>query len=71
MPKPTNAPRLRPHCQTNWHILSCPKRSLLREELLHTLGDTLANNHTQPNLALMLLQGIGIVHCARSASFLV
>ncbi len=36
-----------------------PTFTVWREELLHALGDTLANNHTQPNLALMLLiQGI-------------
>jgi hypothetical protein len=44
--------------EINWHVFSCPKCSLRREELLCTLGDTLANNHTQPNLALMLIQGI-------------
>jgi hypothetical protein len=44
--------------ETDWHILSCPRRSLWRAALLQTLGDTLANNHTQLDLALILVQGI-------------
>jgi hypothetical protein len=44
-------------CQTHWHILSCPRRSLWRKELLHTLVDALIANNTQPDLALILLQG--------------
>jgi hypothetical protein len=44
--------------ETDWHILSCPRRSLWRAELLKTLGDTLTNNHTQLDLALILIQGI-------------
>jgi hypothetical protein len=44
--------------ETGWHVLSCPKCSLWREELLRALGDTLANVHTQPDLPLMLIQGI-------------
>jgi hypothetical protein len=45
--------------KTDRHVLSCPKRPLWHAELLRALGDTLANNHTQPDLALMLLiQGI-------------
>jgi hypothetical protein len=46
--------------ETDWHsVLGCPKCSPWREELLPTLlGDTLANNHKQPDLALMPIQGI-------------
>ena len=44
--------------ETDWHILSCPRRSLWRNELLKTLGDTLVTNHTQLDLALILIQGI-------------
>jgi hypothetical protein len=44
--------------ETDWHILSCPRRSLWREELLSTLGDLLDINKTQPDIALILLQGI-------------
>ena len=44
--------------ETDWHILSCPSRSLWRSELLRTLGDALVTNHTQLDLALILLQGI-------------
>jgi hypothetical protein len=35
--------------KTDWHVLSCPKRSLWCEELLPALGDTLSNNHKQPS----------------------
>jgi hypothetical protein len=47
-------PRLLTHCRNQLHVLSCPKR----EELLSTLGDTLTNIHREPNLALMLIQGV-------------
>jgi hydrogenase maturation factor len=51
-----------PACQhiveTDWHIMSCTRRTLWREELLCTLGDTLRINHTQPDLIIILLQGI-------------
>jgi Zn finger protein HypA/HybF involved in hydrogenase expression len=56
--KTNNCPICNHVVETNWHVLSCPKCSLWREELLCTLGDTMANNHTQPGLALMLIQGI-------------
>jgi hypothetical protein len=38
--------------------MSCTRRTLWREELLRTLGDTLRINHTQPDLIIILLQGI-------------
>ena len=44
--------------ETDWHILSCPGRSVWHEELLSTLGDPLLINHTQPDLSLILIQGI-------------
>ena len=44
--------------ETDWHILSCPRRSLWRNDLLKTLGDTLEAHHTQPDIALIMLQGI-------------
>jgi hypothetical protein len=44
--------------ETAWHILSCPSRSLWRAEMLRTLGESLITNHTQPDIALILLQGI-------------
>jgi hypothetical protein len=51
-----------PACQhiveTDWHILNCPRRSLWREEFLSTLGDLLHINRTQPDLHIILLQGI-------------
>jgi hypothetical protein len=44
--------------ETSWHILSCPSRSVWRAELLRSLGELLVTNHTQLDLALILLQGI-------------
>jgi hypothetical protein len=44
--------------KTAWHILSCPSRSLWRAEMLRTLGESLITNHTQPDIALIPLQGI-------------
>jgi hypothetical protein len=44
--------------ETAWHILSCPSRSLWRAEMLRTLGESLITNRTQPDIALILLQGI-------------
>jgi hypothetical protein len=44
--------------KTDWHILSCPRCSIWWEELLRTLGDLLAINKIQLDLALILLQGI-------------
>jgi hypothetical protein len=44
--------------ETSWHILSCPSRSVWRTELLRSLGELLVTNHTQLDLALILLQGI-------------
>jgi hypothetical protein len=44
--------------ETAWHILSCPSRSLWRAEMLRTLGESLITNHAQPDIALLLLQGI-------------
>jgi hypothetical protein len=44
--------------ETVWHILSCPRRSLWRKEFLETLNETLSTHHTQPDLALILVQGI-------------
>ena len=44
--------------ETEWHILSCPTRSIWRNNLLRTLGETLATHNTQLDLALIMLQGI-------------
>jgi hypothetical protein len=44
--------------ESAWHIFSCPRRSLWREKFLKTLHDTLFHNRTQPDLILILLQGI-------------
>jgi hypothetical protein len=44
--------------ETDWHIFSCPRRSLWREDFLRTLRDTLEIQHTQPDLTQILLQGI-------------
>jgi hypothetical protein len=44
--------------ETAWHILSCPSRSLWHAEMPRTLGESLTTNHTQPDIALILLQGI-------------
>jgi hypothetical protein len=44
--------------ESAWHIFSCPRRSIWREKFLQTLHDTLSYNHTQPDLTLILLQGI-------------
>jgi hypothetical protein len=44
--------------ENDWHILSCPRRSIWREELLSTLRDNLEHQHTQPDIALLLIQGI-------------
>jgi hypothetical protein len=49
--------------ETAWHIFSCPNRSLWRNKLLSTLADTLRINKTQPDLTLILLQGVrGALH---------
>ena len=45
--------------ETEWHILSCPNRSIWRNKLLRTLGETtLATHNTHLDLALILLQEI-------------
>jgi hypothetical protein len=51
-----------PACQhiieTDWHILSCPRRSLWRESLIKQLKETLRMNYTQFDLTLILVQGV-------------
>jgi hypothetical protein len=44
--------------ETPWHILSCPNRSTWRNSLLSDLNDVLQITRTQPDLTLILLQGV-------------
>jgi hypothetical protein len=44
--------------ETEWRILGCPARSVWRTNLLSTLTDVLHVNKTQPDLKMILLQGI-------------
>jgi hypothetical protein len=44
--------------ETSWHILSCPNRSTWRNTLLSNLNNVLQITRTQPDLNLILLQGV-------------
>jgi hypothetical protein len=49
--------------ETAWHILSCENRSKWRNTLINNLKDILHINNTQPDLTLLLLQGVrGALH---------
>ena len=51
-----------PSCQhvveTPWHILSCPNRSIWRKSLTTSLDDILRITNTQPDLTIIMLQGV-------------
>jgi hypothetical protein len=44
--------------ETDWHILSCPNRSTSRNTILENLNDVLQITRTQPDLTIILLQGV-------------
>lgn len=44
--------------KTSWHILSCENRTEWRNTLYKNLSDVLYINKTQPDLAIILMQGI-------------
>jgi hypothetical protein len=51
-----------PACQhtieTAWHILSCEKRHKWRQQLVKALTDLIEHINTQPDIALILIQGV-------------
>jgi hypothetical protein len=51
-------PSCRRDVETSWHIISCPNRNEWRKTLLSDLDDTLRLTNTQPDLTIILLQGI-------------
>jgi hypothetical protein len=44
--------------ETAWHILSCPNQSIWCNTILSELNDVLQITRTQPDLTLILLQGV-------------